>query len=262
LADVRTGRANELTDIATGGSGGTMQKTDMLDIAYSGKMVTEYDARRFAGSKNAYLERARAAAMLAGVGRHDYGRSILDVGCGTCRGLAIMQNAGFTRLRGLELSSEMIAAGRHKLSPSTRVDRGSAFQLPYADESFDVVTSWNFVHMFRLERQQALIAEMARVCRPGGRVVVELDSYHKGFVANIAEQRRKRASTKFTTIWEMPGLFPRELFASVRVRGGDLPGLYRLLHRVPNVGQVVERLAFVPPFNWLAGRIAVCARKP
>ena len=236
-----------------------MRKVDMQEIPYTGRMAAEYDSRRFAGAMNAYLEHVRGAAMLSGIGLHDFSRAILDVGCGTCRGLELLQRHGFSNLRGLELSQEMIQAGRRKLPAAVPIDRGSAFQLPYRDASFDVVTSWNFVHMFRLDRQIELIREMARVCRPGGLVVVELDSLHKGVFAVLAEQRRKQGSTKFTAFWELRTLFPRELFDAVKVRGSAFPLLYKVLHRVPAVGEVIERAAFVPPFNWLASRLAIAA---
>jgi ubiquinone/menaquinone biosynthesis C-methylase UbiE len=238
-----------------------MQKVDRTNIPYTGGMAAAYDDRRFHGPINAYLERVRGAAMLAGVESRDFDRSVLDVGCGTARGLAILREAGFTNLRGLELSAEMIAQARSKLGGAVPIDQGSAFQLPYADGSFDVVTSWNFVHMFRLDRQRALIREMARVCRPGGRLVVELDSLHKGLFANLLEQYRKRGSTKFNAVWELSTLFPSALFTSVRVRGAAFPVLYRWFYKAPDVGAALERTAFVPPLNWLASRLAVCASR-
>jgi ubiquinone/menaquinone biosynthesis C-methylase UbiE len=238
-----------------------MRKVDRLEIPYTGRMVDQYDQRRFGGAKNAYLERVRAASMIAAVGRSNFDRKILDVGCGTFRGLLELQRAGFFNLRGLELSEEMIRVGRAKLRQAVPIDRGSAFQMPYQDGAFDVVTSWNFVHMFRLDRQVQLIAEMARVCQPGGTVVVELDSLHKGGWAVVADQWRKRGSTKFTAIWEVRKLFPKEQFTRIRVRGAAFPLLYHVFHRIPAIGFTVERAAFVPPLNWLAGRVVISARR-
>jgi len=47
---------------------------------------------------------------------------------------------------------------------------GDAADLPYLDESFDVVVSRLAVHHFRDPRVQ--VAEMVRVCRPAGRIVL------------------------------------------------------------------------------------------
>jgi ubiquinone/menaquinone biosynthesis C-methylase UbiE len=238
-----------------------VRKVDTREINYNG-MAADYDARRFAGAENAYRERIHNRAMLRAIEIRDFDRAILDVGSGTCRGLQAMQQAGFTNLRGLELSPEMIRRGRWKLDPAIPIDRGSAFQLPYADDSFDVVVSWNFLHMFRLDLQQALVREMTRVCRPGGRVVAELESLHKGLVfTRMSEQRRRRDTTKFTAAWEVGKLFPAAVFSQVRVRGAVFPKLYKVLRHAPAVGEMVESLAYVPPFNWLAARVVVSGRK-
>jgi ubiquinone/menaquinone biosynthesis C-methylase UbiE len=238
-----------------------VRKVDTREINYNG-MAADYDARRFVGAENAYRERIHNRAMLRAIELRQFDRAILDVGSGTCRGLQAMQQAGFTNLRGLELSPEMIRRGRWKLNPAVPIDRGSAFQLPYPDESFDVVVSWNFLHMFRLDLQRELVKEMTRVCRPGGLVVAELESLHKGFfVTRMAEQRHRRDTTKFTAAWEVRTLFPGAAFSRVRVRGAVFPKLYKVLRYTPTLGETIEKIAYVPPFNWLAARVVVCGRK-
>jgi len=47
---------------------------------------------------------------------------------------------------------------------------GSVTDLPFADEEFDLASS--FKGLAHVERIECAIAEMARVVRPGGRVVV------------------------------------------------------------------------------------------
>src|SRR6266496_2362645 len=101
-----------------------MRKVDTREINYNG-MAADYDARRFAGAENAYRERVHNRAMLHAIGLRDFDRTILDVGSGTCRGLQAIQGAGFHRLRGLELSPEMIARGRWKLDPQVPIGRAS-----------------------------------------------------------------------------------------------------------------------------------------
>ena len=68
----------------------------------------------------------------------------------------------------------MVAAARKTLERAGRVDLvdircGDAEQLPYPDGAFDGVIS-TFGVMFCADPQQAA-AELARVCRPGGRLV-------------------------------------------------------------------------------------------
>ena len=51
-------------------------------------------------------------------------------------------------------------------------DEGMSTSLPYPDESFDVVLSTLFFHHLSDEAKRQTAAELVRVLRPGGRLVV------------------------------------------------------------------------------------------
>jgi demethylmenaquinone methyltransferase / 2-methoxy-6-polyprenyl-1,4-benzoquinol methylase len=74
-------------------------------------------------------------------------------------------------VRGVDISEEMIAAARHKvgLDPTGRLafKVADAAHLPYGDDSFDLVAQLNMPPFF---------AEVARVLRPGGHVVIAASS--------------------------------------------------------------------------------------
>jgi demethylmenaquinone methyltransferase/2-methoxy-6-polyprenyl-1,4-benzoquinol methylase len=111
--------------------------------------------------------RARAAD-LAGVGP---GSRVLDVATGT--GDLAVELASRVRpggeVVGSDFSEEMLARARTK-APEIRFEWGNALELPYADASFDAATVGFGARNFSdLERG---LREMARVVRPGGRVVV------------------------------------------------------------------------------------------
>ena len=111
--------------------------------------------------------RARAAD-LAAVGP---GSRVLDVATGT--GDLAVELAGRVapdgEVIGSDFSEEMLAHARAK-APSIRFEWGNALELPYPDDSFDAATvgfgARNFSDLDRGLR------ELARVVRPGGRVVV------------------------------------------------------------------------------------------
>jgi ubiquinone/menaquinone biosynthesis C-methylase UbiE len=93
---------------------------------------------------------------------------VLDVGCGTGEGtLFLAREFPQARIRGLDLSEEMLAQARAKvgLDPEGRVafKLGDAAHLPYPDASFDLVAQLNLPPFF---------SELARVLRPGGHVIV------------------------------------------------------------------------------------------
>lgn len=238
------------------------RKVDKQTIDYS-EHAREYDLRRFHGPEKQYLEAVRRSAfgsLLTGVSRRN---GALDVGCGTGRGLLTLTSAGFTRVHGLDFTTAMLDQAVEKLDRSgahARLLRGDAFSLPFADGTFDLVTSFNFLHMFRLDRQAALVREMFRVCRPGGAVIVELESLHKGlFLTRAFEQLRLKHRTKFNAIWELPTLFPKELAKHTQVVGAGLPKSQKLFARTPGIGMTIETIARRNPVGWLSGRVFVRA---
>jgi demethylmenaquinone methyltransferase/2-methoxy-6-polyprenyl-1,4-benzoquinol methylase/phosphoethanolamine N-methyltransferase len=105
------------------------------------------------------------------------GERVLDVGCGT--GTLLIEAAkrvGATgAAHGIEISPEMIAQARRKAEEqlvAVNLHEGSADRLPYPDASFDVVLCTMTLHHLPAPMQAAAIAEMRRVLRPGGRVVL------------------------------------------------------------------------------------------
>jgi ubiquinone/menaquinone biosynthesis C-methylase UbiE len=55
---------------------------------------------------------------------------------------------------------------------AARFDEGDAEMLPYADASFDLVVS--LIGAMFAPRPELVASEMLRVCRPGGRIAIEL----------------------------------------------------------------------------------------
>jgi ubiquinone/menaquinone biosynthesis C-methylase UbiE len=93
---------------------------------------------------------------------------ILDVGTGTGEGaLFLAREYPRASVRGVDFSEEMVRIAQHKigLDPEGRVAFrvADAAELPFEDESFDLVTLVNVPPFF---------GEIARVLRPGGSVIV------------------------------------------------------------------------------------------
>ncbi|HVN62383.1 MAG TPA: class I SAM-dependent methyltransferase [Gaiellaceae bacterium] len=103
----------------------------------------------------------------AGVGP---GEDVLDVACGTGNAALRAAQAGGTVIA-VDLTPELFEAGR-RLAAEAQVAidwvQGDAEELPFEDESFDVVLS-TFGCMFA-PRHAVTAQELARVLRPGGRL--------------------------------------------------------------------------------------------
>ena len=93
---------------------------------------------------------------------------VLDVACGTGNVAIPLARAGH-EVTGVDIASNLITQARDRAAAEhlpIRFDEGDAEQLPYPDGSFDAVVTM-FGAMFA-PRPELVVAEMARVLRPGG----------------------------------------------------------------------------------------------
>ena len=101
------------------------------------------------------------------------GIELLDVGTGSGGNIAIPAALGGARVVGLDVTPELLELARgHAATAGVEVEwiEGDAQALPFADASFDRVVS-TFGAMFAPDHARAA-AELVRVCRPGGRVLM------------------------------------------------------------------------------------------
>lgn len=101
------------------------------------------------------------------------GLRILDVGCGTGRHTVRLARAG-AHVTGVDFSEGMLAKARAKLIalPAELVQHDVTGRLPFDDAAFDrVVCGLVIDHIPNLS---AFFSELARVCRPDGRIVVSV----------------------------------------------------------------------------------------
>lgn len=106
------------------------------------------------------------------------GERILDLATGTGWTARRVAERG-SRVCGVDLSSEAIEVAR-RLDPAETIEwmQGDAEQLTFTDASFDAVIS-TFGIMFCSD-QRAAAGELARVCRPGGRISLAVWADHGG----------------------------------------------------------------------------------
>jgi SAM-dependent methyltransferase len=98
------------------------------------------------------------------------GLKILDAGCGVGGNLSALSQFGC--VLGFDLSP--IALSYASLNHSGKLARATIEALPYADDSFDLVTSFDVLMCHEIEDDVTALREMARVTRPGGYVFVRV----------------------------------------------------------------------------------------
>jgi SAM-dependent methyltransferase len=100
------------------------------------------------------------------------GESLLDVATGT-GAVAILAARAGAEVTGLDFAPGLIGRARQNAGAAgldIRFDEGDAEALPYDDASFDAVVS-SLGTMFAPDHE-AVAGELARVCKPGGRLVL------------------------------------------------------------------------------------------
>ena len=146
--------------------------------------------------------------------------TVLDVGCGTCVLEGMM--SGDISVIGVDLTEGMVKIGQGKRIPRvTALLRSDGERLPFRASSFDAVVS---CYVVKYCSPDLLVSEMARVLKPGGRLVVYDFVRPRGLlwpfnafyvygvlriVGEFLEQFRLKVSTTFT---ELPGIIARSSY--------------------------------------------------
>lgn len=140
------------------------------------------DAYQAARPANLFIRQAVERAFLRAMERHRLlplaGRRVLDVGCGTGQWLADLETWGVQRddLAGIDLVPKRVELSKQRV-PGADVRLGSASQLPWDDDSFDLVLQVMLLSSVLDDGlREAIGAEMDRVLAPGG-VIVSLDFF-------------------------------------------------------------------------------------
>lgn len=100
------------------------------------------------------------------------GSQLLDIACGAGQ-LTIPAARKGIRVTGLDLAANLVQQAKSRASAEKLeidIRQGDAEELPFADGSFDVVMS--LIGSMLAPRPDLVVAEMVRVCRPGGKVVM------------------------------------------------------------------------------------------
>ncbi len=149
---------------------GGMSAKDPLQVRRMfSRIVPRYDLMNRLMSLGMDRRWRRAAAAAA----QPSGGLALDVGTGTGDLAQELHRRGAAQVVGVDFSREMLVAASAKLSPQAgatpRWALADALHLPFPDDTFDCLT--NGFLLRNLADLPAGLAEMARVLKPGGRLV-------------------------------------------------------------------------------------------
>jgi SAM-dependent methyltransferase len=145
-----------------------------------------------------------AGAFIARAANERRDLTILDCGCGTASNLPLL--APYGRVVGIDLSMRGLAYGRrrgqHALACAT------ATRLPFADGTFDLVTSFDVIYSLTDEDEAEAFAEMTRVLRRGGALIVNAAAMPilRGNHSVLAREIRRYTPAMLNERFERAGL--------------------------------------------------------
>jgi SAM-dependent methyltransferase len=192
--------------------------------------------------------RAIAAALLDEVYSARRDLRILDAGCGTGGNALFLRRYG--AVVGIDLAAEALELGGPRL-PGV-LARGSVLDIPFADASFDLVTSFDVLYHRAVPDEDRALGETWRVLRRGGRLLIRLPAYEflRGKHDRAVHTRRRYTAGQARALLQASG-FLVERCSYINSLLFPLPLAQRLLERaLPGLEQQESDLALpAPPIN-------------
>ena len=178
-----------------------------------GSAVTDAVRKRFGETARLLAEQqdrravetqARLRSMLSLTGEE----RVLDVGTGA-GAIAIALAPLVREVIGVDIVPELLAEGRRRAPANLELVEADATALPFEPGSFDLVCTARTLH--HVARPELVIAEMSRVLRPGGTMLV-VDQLAPGdplaaIELNRFERARDPSTTRVLADVDLRGLF-------------------------------------------------------
>lgn len=201
--------------------------------------------------------------------------AFLDAGCGDGRHLAALARSGHrpTRVVGSDISQRILETARAAAAPlEPELVQANLEALPFAHDSFDLVLCTQVIE--HLLDPAAGVRELARVLRPGGRIVLTTDN-QRAFVSKTlnapraATVRALRLHPRYRRVD-----FPHADFTRAEVEALVQTAGLRVEHAEtfrftlamplgrPSVQRALNRIEKALPPHGFGDLLAVVARKP
>jgi SAM-dependent methyltransferase len=213
---------------------GGKQGDTMSDGSHQDLILDQFTRQAQLFSTAAPITNEDALQMIVRAARPAPGDTMLDIACGG--GLVVCalaphvkQATGFDMTPAMLDQAKKLAAEKGLTNVTWR--QGDATALPYADASFDIVTSRFSFHHFR--EPMAVLSEMVRVCAPGGRILV-IDSYASEDKGKAVEFNRLELLRDPSHVRNLPLSEHKRLFAAAGL-GEPQASFYELRSTVDNL---------------------------
>ncbi len=111
-----------------------------------------------------HVARYRWAAQAAA------GRTVLDAGCGTAYGSALLAAGGAAEVVGVDIAESVLKVMAPRMPESVSLEVGDLRRLRYADDRFDLIVCFEVIEHF--DEPLVVLDELVRVLAPGGVLLI------------------------------------------------------------------------------------------
>lgn len=186
--------------------------------------------------------------------------NLLDVGCGTCFYFPMLAKHAET-LMGVDVCIPMLDVAQELIESkgltNCHVRESSAMNLPFEDNTFDVVHSWDFLH--HVPDVDKAISEIVRVLKPGGRYIGVEPNLINPSILWYHVRRRSEWGLLRKNQFTVPSLLRKEFDVSIRY---DNTIISFLNPRTKWLWKAVDVFTSVWPTRYMAFRyMMTCVKK-
>ncbi len=192
----------------------------------------------------------------------------VDMPVGTGKFLLHLRQRGYAhRMIGIDIAAGMLSvcADRSQESGADLIlSMGDAYRLPLPDNCVDIFTCLRLTHLLPKSTWPQIVAEMRRVLKPGGQLIIELRNVLRGITCQMLVSafrlRRETHPHTFVSPSDASRLFAN--FENVQMQGVGLDGTCTLARLMPPISKGLHLLEANSPVRYLSKTLLVQARKP
>ena len=151
-------------------------------------------------------------------------KQVLDAGCGTGFGTAILSERRPSRLVGVDISEEAVDRAGDLAPRADELRQADIRELPFADSTFDVVVCFEVIE--HIDRQDEALDELRRVLRPTGCLLISSpnrDVYTPGNPHHVHEYAREELESALGKRFDHVALFMQHPWLASAISAGGLP---------------------------------------
>jgi ubiquinone/menaquinone biosynthesis C-methylase UbiE len=177
---------------------------------------------------------------------HVAGKRVLEIACGTGFGSHMLAEAGAKSVVGVDVTVDAVAAAsRAFASPHVHFLQGDGTALPFADDTFDVVTSFETIE--HIPKYPVFVKELRRVTTAGGHLILSTPN------ALLTSQYPRNPFHVHEFVPEELQELLRQYYQRVELRGQLVARYY---HVVPFLPGKDRAQCFLDHFRLVAWKIA------